>query len=90
MILFTTGRGSPMGFAAAPVIKLTGNALVADQMGENIDVDLSGIVQRTMSLEEGGERLLEKLLAVVNGEETAAERLGHREFSLYRISPILT
>lgn len=90
VILFPTGRGSPMGFAAAPVIKLTGNALVADQMGENIDVDLSGIVQRTMSLEEGGERLLEKLLAVVNGEETAAERLGHREFSLYRISPILT
>ena len=79
-----------MGFAAAPVIKLTGNSLVADRMGENIDVDLSGIVQRTMSLEEGGERLLEKLLAVANGEETAAERLGHREFSLYRISPILT
>ena len=90
VILFTTGRGTPMGFAAAPVIKLTGNRVVAERMWENIDADLSGIVSRQMSVRQGGELLYDMLLRTAQGWETAAERLGHREFSLYRISPILT
>ena len=90
IILFTTGRGSPMGFASSPVIKLTGNKVMAERMSENIDADLSGIVERTMSIEEGGELLYRLLIKTAEGQETAAERLGHREFSLYRTSPILT
>ncbi|MBQ8933557.1 MAG: UxaA family hydrolase [Lachnospiraceae bacterium] len=90
IIFFTTGRGSPMGFAACPVIKLTGNAVMAKLMAENIDADLSGIVDRSMSIEEGGELLYRLLLETAGGKETASEKLGHREFSLYRTSPILT
>ena len=89
VILFSTGRGTPMGFAASPVIKITGNGALAAHMAENIDVDLSGIIRRTMSLQEGGELLFRTLLRVAVGEETAWERVGHREFGLYRISPIL-
>ena len=90
LVFFTTGRGSPMGFASCPVIKLTGNKITAEKMSENIDADLSGIISREMTVEEGGRLLLDLLMETVNGKETAAERLGHREFSLYRISPILT
>ena len=90
VLLFTTGRGTLMGFAASPVIKLTANRTLVARMGENIDVDLSGILDRTMSVQQGGDMLYEKLLRTAQGDETCSERLGHREFGLYRISPILT
>ena len=90
MIFFSTGRGTPMGFAASPMIKITANGVLAAHMAENIDVDLSGIIERTLSLRAGGDLLFDTLLRVAQGEETASERLGHREFGLYRISPILT
>jgi altronate dehydratase large subunit len=90
IIFFTTGRSSPMGFAASPVVKLTGNRVMAEKMAENMDADLSGIVDRTMSVREGGDLLFDLLMETAEGRETASERLGHREFALYRISPILT
>lgn len=90
LIIFTTGRGTPMGFAAAPVIKVTANSAMAKLMEENIDIDLSDIVEGKSSVSDGGEKVFEKVVSVANGEEACAEKLGHREFSLYRISPILT
>ena len=90
IIIFTTGRGTPMGFASSPVYKVTANAFIAGIMAENFDLDLSQIVDGDMTIREGGEQLWADILAVAEGRETAAERLGHREFSLYRVSPILT
>lgn len=90
IIIFTTGRGTPMGFASSPVYKVTANAFIADIMSENFDLDLSGIVEGDMTIREGGEQLWNDILAVAEGKETKAEQLGHREFSLYRVSPILT
>ena len=90
VLVFTTGRGTPMGFAAAPMIKVTGNSRIAKVMKENIDIDLSGIIDADMTIDEGGERVYEAVIKTAEGEECAAERLGHRDFSLYRISPILT
>ena len=90
IIIFTTGRGTPMGFAAAPVIKVTGNSKIFQLMRENFDIDLSGIVEGNTSIVEGGGIIFNKVCEVVDGELSAAERLGHREFSLYRVSPILT
>ncbi|MEL7624556.1 MAG: UxaA family hydrolase [Clostridiales bacterium] len=90
IIIFTTGRGTPMGFAAAPVIKVTANSKVAQLMRENFDIDLSDIVEGDTSIAAGGETIFNQVLAVAEGELTAAEKLGHREFSLYRVSPILT
>lgn len=90
IIIFTTGRGTPMGFAAAPVYKVTANAHIAGIMAENFDLSLADIMQGKMTIQQGGERLWEEILAVAEGRETCAERLGHREFSLYRVSPILT
>ena len=89
ILLFTTGRGTPMGWAASPIIKLTGNKATASRMRENMDVDLSGILDRAISVQQGGDILYEKLLRTAEGDETASERLGHREFGLYRTSPVL-
>lgn len=90
IIIFTTGRGTPMGFAAAPVIKVTANKDIFCLMNENFDIDLSDIVYGNSSIPIGGEAVFNKVLSVANGQLTASEKLGHREFSLYRISPILT
>ena len=79
-----------MGFAAAPVFKVTANHGVYRRMQENFDLDVSGILERKTSVLEEGEKLWQEILQVAEGKETAAEKLGHREFSLYRISPILT
>ncbi len=90
IVIFTTGRGTPMGFAAVPVIKVTANAKIFQLMRENFDIDLSDIVEGDASITAGGEIIFDKVLSVAEGELTAAEKLGHREFSLYRVSPILT
>ncbi|MDD5945608.1 MAG: UxaA family hydrolase [Clostridia bacterium] len=90
IIIFTTGRGTPMGFAAAPVIKVTANEDIVKIMDDNFDVDLSKIINGEMSVDGGGEILFKKVIDTAEGKLTSSERLGHREFSLYRVSPILT
>jgi altronate dehydratase large subunit len=89
VVLFITGRGTPMGFAFAPVLKITANHLVFETMGENTDLDLSAMLLGDLRIMEAGKIIWEKLVAVANGELTAAERLGHREFGFHRIGPTL-
>ncbi len=90
IIIFTTGKGTPMGFACAPVIKVTANKNIFEIMNENFDLNLSEIVEGSLSIKEGGEMVFNKVIETAEGNETCAEKLGHREFSLYRVSPILT
>ena len=90
IIIFTTGKGTPMGFACAPVIKVTANKNIYSIMGENFDLNLSEIVEGELSIKKGGEFVFNKVIETAEGSETASEKLGHREFSLYRVSPILT
>jgi len=89
MVLFTTGRGTPMGFAIAPVIKITANSRAANLMAENIDVDLSDILLGTKSIKDGADGVVKKIVDVAKGELVAAEILGHREFGFHRIGPTL-
>lgn len=90
IIIFTTGKGTPMGFACAPVIKVTANKNIYNIMGENFDLCLSELIDGELSIKEGGEIVFNKVIDTAEGTQTAAEKLGHREFSLYRVSPILT
>jgi (2R)-sulfolactate sulfo-lyase subunit beta len=54
-------------------------------MGEHIDVDVSGILRREENMDQAGDKLLECLLHTADGEMTASEILGHREFVLTRL-----
>jgi altronate dehydratase large subunit len=89
VVVFTTGLGTPTGNPIAPVIKITGNARTARQMADNLDLEVSGVMADTESLDEAAERLFAEILAVASGKETAAERLGHREFAIHRRNPTI-
>lgn len=86
VVVFTTGRGTPTGCPIAPVIKVTANPLTGQKMRDNIDVDLSWILQGQGSIDEGGQNIFEAIIRAATGELTKAEQLGHREFGITRIA----
>jgi len=85
IIVFTTGRGSPAGFAICPVIKVATNSEMFRRMAENMDIDAGTIISAGESLPSVGQRIFDEILAVANGKLTRSEILGHREFAIYRI-----
>ncbi|MDQ3348842.1 MAG: UxaA family hydrolase, partial [Acidobacteriota bacterium] len=89
VVVFTTGLGTPTGNPVAPVIKITGNARTARQMADNLDMDVSGVMSESETLDSAAQRLFDEVLAVASGKETAAERLGHREFAIHRRNPTI-
>ena len=82
---FPTGQGNVIGNPILPVIKLTANPRTQRTMSEHIDVDVTGLLQRQMNMDDAGEALLDCIIRTADGELTAAELLGHREFSLTRL-----
>ena len=83
--LFPTGQGNVIGNPIEPVIKLTANPKTARTMKEHIDLDVSGILRREMTLDQAGDQLIDILLRTCNGRLTCAEALGHREFVLTKL-----
>ena len=81
MLLYSTGRGTPVGNPIAPAIKLTGSPDAMKLLGANIDADLTGVVLGSMSIEEAGRLLFDKNVDTCRGEPTIAEKLGHREYA---------
>jgi (2R)-sulfolactate sulfo-lyase subunit beta len=82
---FPTGQGNVIGNPILPVIKLTANPRTQRTMSEHIDVDVTGLLQKRMNMDDAGEALLDCMVRTADGELTAAELLGHREFSLTRL-----
>ena len=82
---FPTGQGNVIGNPILPVIKLTANPRTARTMGEHIDLDVSGLLQRQKNMDQCGDELLQVMLRTCNGRLTCAEALGHREFVLTRL-----
>ncbi len=82
---FPTGQGNVIGNPILPVIKICANPRTVRTMSEHIDVDTSGLLQREMTMDQAGDKLLEMMFRTVNGRLTAAEALGHREFVLTRL-----
>jgi (2R)-sulfolactate sulfo-lyase subunit beta len=85
--LFPTGQGNVVGNPVEPVIKVTGNPMTAATMSEHIDLDVSGLLSRELTLDQAGTQLLELFVRTANGRLTCAETLGHREFVLTRLYP---
>ncbi len=82
---FPTGQGNVIGNPIVPVIKISGNPKTIRTMPEHIDVDVSGVLRRDMTIPEAGDALIQNIVRTANGRLTAAEALGHREFSMTKL-----
>jgi (2R)-sulfolactate sulfo-lyase subunit beta len=83
--LFPTGQGNPIGNPIEPVIKISGNPKTVTAMKDHIDLDVSPILQGEMTLDQAGDALIDVIVRTSNGRLTAAEALGHVEFSMTKL-----
>ena len=82
---FPTGQGNVIGNPIVPVIKITANPRTIRTMSEHVDVDVSGVVRREMTIDQAGNALIDMIMRTANGRHTAAEALGHREFVMTKL-----
>ena len=74
IILFTTGRGTPAGFPAVPVIKICSNSTTFKNMPGDIDFNAGTIIDEDKSIEQVGQEIYKLTMNVANGELTCAEK----------------
>ena len=82
LTLFTTGRGSVVGSAIGPVIKICANPDTFRRMPEDMDVNAGRILEGRATLDEVGQEIFDRVLAVAGGTPSLSEDLGHQEFIL--------
>ena len=80
-ILFTTGRGTPLGFPV-PTIKIASNSDLAARKPGWVDFDAGAVLDT--GFDAASEALLARIVAVASGETTAAERNGEREIAIWK------
>jgi altronate dehydratase large subunit len=80
--LFTTGRGSVVGSAISPVIKVCANPQTYANLAEDMDINAGRILTGESTLEEVGRDITELVVRVAQGEPSKSEALGHQEFIL--------
>jgi altronate hydrolase len=81
VVLFTTGLGTPTGNPIAPVIKLSTNTALAQRMSDIIDVDTGMIITGESTIQQMGEKVLDRVIQVASGEfHTKAEQNGQEDF----------
>jgi altronate dehydratase len=84
VVVFTTGRGTTIGNAIAPVLKLTSNTPIFRRMPHDLDLDAGTIIDGTETIEQVGQRVFEHVLRTASGEVAAkAELQRHREFQFW-------
>jgi altronate hydrolase len=81
VILFTTGRGTPLGFPV-PTVKIASNSALAQRKPGWIDFDAGRVLADGFQHAETA--LLDTLCAIASGQPTAAERNGEREIAIWK------
>lgn len=87
LCLFSTGVGNPIGHPVATVIKVSGNRNTLESMLDNVDFDVSSVLEKNESIPSAGSRLFDYMLSVASGELTTSEVLGTRESAISRFGP---
>jgi altronate hydrolase len=82
LILFTTGRGSVVGSAISPVIKVCANPETYRRMQDDMDIDAGRILEGEADLDQVGDEIYRCVLDVAAGSSSKSEALGHQEFIL--------
>ncbi len=82
IILFTTGRGTPLG-GPVPTLKISTNSTLADKKKNWIDFD-AGVLATGSNTDETAENLLQLVLDTASGKEAKNELGGYREISIFK------
>ena len=85
VIVFSSGRGSPVGHPIAPVVKVTGNKITFANMEDNIDFCAAPLIYGEKTVEQLGTDLLNMVVETACGKQTKAEALGFVETAIARI-----
>jgi altronate dehydratase large subunit len=86
VMFFSTGRGTPAGFPAMPVIKVASNSRIYQAMIDDIDINAGRLVEGK-PMEELREEMIDFLVRVINGERTKAEANGMEVFTMLTVNP---
>jgi len=82
LILFVTGRGSVVGSAVSPVIKICSNPDTFRNLSSDMDVNAGRIIEEGVAVADIGEAILGWIEAMAGGAQSCSEKLGHQEFIL--------
>ena len=80
--LFTTGRGSVVGSAISPVIKICANPETYRNLSEDMDINAGKVLEGEATPKEVGDEIYAQIMAVASGAQSKSEQLGHQEFIL--------
>ena len=83
LILFTTGRGTPVG-TGVPTVKISTNENLAKKKSNWIDFDASGLIEKDLT-----EDLFNFVIDIANGEKTKNEEKGYEEISIFKDGVVL-
>jgi altronate hydrolase len=84
VVVFTTGRGTTIGNAIAPVLKLTSNTPIFQRMQHDLDLNAGSVIDGTESIDSVGERVFAHVVKCASGDVPAkAEEHKHREFQFW-------
>ena len=87
VMVFTTGRGNPIGYPIVPVIKVASTSRLYEQMADDMDID-AGVILNGAPMEEVGRKIIDRVKQVLNGELTMAERNQQEGIvCLYTLNP---
>ena len=81
-VYFVTGRGSVVGSAISPVIKICANPETYRRMEDDMDVDAGRILDGRATLDQIGDEIYDLTVGLGQGRRTRSEALGHQEFIL--------
>jgi altronate dehydratase large subunit len=93
IVLFSTGLGAPQGFPIAPVVKITGNRQTYRSLREHMDIDVSGIMEGSETVEEAGNRIVQAAIETAAGKRVQAEIAGYDatgvNANIYTTGPVM-
>lgn len=90
VVVFTTGRGSALGYGIVPVIKVSTNTPLFERMPDDMDLNAGDIVDEGVSVADKGLELYERIVEAASGVRTNSEELGYgsQEFVPWLSGPV--
>lgn len=87
LILFTTGRGTPLG-APVPTLKISSNTPLSEKKSNWIDFNAGSLIDND-NMSEISDDLLKLIIDIASGKQTNNEKNGYREIAIFKDGVIM-